>query len=98
MSCLNDSFIRLHINTGKGIHLEKFGKRVNNQVYIENHHILLCGASHVNSRSRSVGSLCDGEVYSDPATVQLHAIGPLFCLEGHRQKLIKEIKEKEIKK
>lgn len=27
-----------------------------------------------------MSSFCDGEVYSDPATVQLHAIGSFLCL------------------
>lgn len=27
-------------------------------------------------------SLCDGEVYPDPTTVQFHAIGSLLCLFG----------------
>lgn len=41
----------------------------------------LGGTSHVDSGSGSVGSFCNGEIYSDPTTIKLHSISMLLSLK-----------------
>lgn len=45
---------------------------------------LLRGSAHVDSGGWGVRSFCDGEVYPDPTTIQLHAIGSFLCLAANK--------------